>query len=411
MPVLPDQTPDLTLGATLYAQHCAACHGSDGRGDGPAASALQPHPTDFRDRDGAEQRSLYDLYNTITIGVANTAMRPFAELNDHERWSLAFSVGRFHDGVAPDAEAEAAWNLLRSKQPPGALITANDSDLRAAGSAGALIWLRAHPELLFADSTHESGLALAKARLESSLQSSKARDRAMAYQLALSGYLDGFETVEPTLAGVDQTLMRDAERALMGYRSALQSNADELTVTSSQRQALRLVEQSEQALRAGSLGPSVTFASSFIILAREGLEAILLLAAMLVFIRRLAEGDQRREALVAIHFGWVVALLAGFATWSVSNWILVISGATRELTEGVTALIAAAVLIWVPGAVDARTSGSAGMERRRVTGRLEGALHQRSRWLLFGLSFLAVYREIFETVLSWLSGALATGRR
>ena len=397
IPVLPQEVPDLTLGGTLYAQQCAACHGSDGRGDGPSAAALQPHPTDFRDRDGAEQRSLYGLYNTITIGVANTAMRPFAELSAHERWSIAFFVSRLNDGVAGAAE-EAAWNSQRDKQTPGNLIVANDSDLRAAtGSAGALIWLRAHPDLLFAESTRDRGLALTRTLMQSSLQRWEAGDRAQAYQLALSAYLDGFEPIEPTLAGVDESLMRETERALMAYRGALQSDGDSLTVISSQHQALRLLDASEQALHAGSLGASVTFASSFIILAREGLEAILLLAAMLVFIRRLAEGEQRRRASIAIHWGWIVALLAGFATWTVSNWVVQISGATRELTEGATALIAAAVLIWVAlwmhGQVAAHEwSGF-------VTGRLEGALHQRSRWLLFGLAFLAMYREVFETVL------------
>lgn len=407
VPLLPTRTPDLTLGANLYATQCAGCHGSAGGGDGPAASALQPHPTDFRDPAGAEQRSLYGLFNTITIGVANTAMRPFAELGDHERWSLAFFISRFHD-LPADASAEEAWKSQRAKQSPTSLITSNDSDLRASsGSAGALVWLRAHPELLMAESAQDNAIALTKARIESSLQSWRSGDRAGAYQQALSAYLDGFEVVEPTLAGVDEPLMRNTERALMAYRAALQSDADEQTVVATHNRALQMLEASGQALSAGSLGASVTFASSFIILAREGLEAILLLAAMLVFLRRMAEGEQRRRALNAVHFGWVVALLAGFATWSVSNWLLVISGATRELTEGVTALIAAAVLIWVAlwmhGQVAVREwSGF-------VTGRLEGALHQRSRWLLFGLSFLAVYREVFETVLFYQALWLQVG--
>jgi mono/diheme cytochrome c family protein len=34
-------------GAVLYRQYCASCHGVDGRGDGPAAAALSPPPTDL----------------------------------------------------------------------------------------------------------------------------------------------------------------------------------------------------------------------------------------------------------------------------------------------------------------------------------------------------------------------------
>ena len=36
-----------TAGALLYQRYCASCHGIDGRGDGPAAAALQPRPTDL----------------------------------------------------------------------------------------------------------------------------------------------------------------------------------------------------------------------------------------------------------------------------------------------------------------------------------------------------------------------------
>ena len=35
------------LGAPLYARHCAACHGSDARGHGPAARALRTPPPDL----------------------------------------------------------------------------------------------------------------------------------------------------------------------------------------------------------------------------------------------------------------------------------------------------------------------------------------------------------------------------
>ncbi len=34
-------------GKTLYEQHCTLCHGADGKGSGPAAASLNPHPTDL----------------------------------------------------------------------------------------------------------------------------------------------------------------------------------------------------------------------------------------------------------------------------------------------------------------------------------------------------------------------------
>jgi mono/diheme cytochrome c family protein len=49
-------------GAVLYRRYCAACHGADGRGDGPAAGALCPAPTDLTriDRDERELMALID---------------------------------------------------------------------------------------------------------------------------------------------------------------------------------------------------------------------------------------------------------------------------------------------------------------------------------------------------------------
>jgi len=37
----------ITQGKTVYTANCVTCHGDDGKGDGPAAAALNPHPLDF----------------------------------------------------------------------------------------------------------------------------------------------------------------------------------------------------------------------------------------------------------------------------------------------------------------------------------------------------------------------------
>ena len=42
--------PDLAQGKKKYMQLCAPCHGASGRGDGPAAAALNPKPRDYTDK-------------------------------------------------------------------------------------------------------------------------------------------------------------------------------------------------------------------------------------------------------------------------------------------------------------------------------------------------------------------------
>jgi mono/diheme cytochrome c family protein len=61
--------------AALYAQHCASCHGAEGRGDGPAATGLDPRPASFQDTERMASRSLYGLYNSISLGVGGTDAR------------------------------------------------------------------------------------------------------------------------------------------------------------------------------------------------------------------------------------------------------------------------------------------------------------------------------------------------
>ena len=90
--VSPRRIPDPTIATALYAARCASCHGADGRGDGPAAAALDPKPSNFRDAARQGRRSVYSLYSTITLGVDGTSMAAHADLSDEQRWALAFQV-------------------------------------------------------------------------------------------------------------------------------------------------------------------------------------------------------------------------------------------------------------------------------------------------------------------------------
>ena len=136
-----------------------------------------------------------------------------------------------------------------------------------------------------------------------------------------------------------------------------------------------------------------TFLGAFTILLREGLEALLVVIAMIAFVRK----SERTEVLPYVHGGWVAALLAGVFTWAAATYFVTISGASRELTEGFGALLAAVVLvsvgIWMHG------KSHADEWRRYIQEKMGKALSRRSAWLLVGLAFVVVYREVFETIL------------
>jgi high-affinity iron transporter len=143
-------------------------------------------------------------------------------------------------------------------------------------------------------------------------------------------------------------------------------------------------------LKGGTLSASLSFISSLMILLREGLEAILVLAAILAFLRNTGQ----KNALRSVHVGWGLALLAGVATWAIAAYVIGVSGAQRELLEGSTALFASVVLLWVGVWMHDRRHAAAWQSS--IRGHLQGG---GGRFGFAALAFFAVYRELFEVIL------------
>lgn len=388
----PRRVPDLARGKMLYQQSCASCHGAAGHGDGPAAASLEPPPIDFHDLTRARQRSLYGLYNTITLGVAGTGMASFSHLPDDDRWALAFHVGSLFADDAMLHAGAAAWENEDRLSLREAVTTAPLELLATRPRALELsAWVRRHPEALFAGGPDPLTTALAK--LEESTAAYAAGNRAGAQSLAVSAYLDGFELAEGGLAAVAPGLVRAVEDSMLGFRRSLAAGAPTAEVERRSGELRGLLLRAQSAAQERSLGGGVAFASSLVILLREGLEAILILGAIFAFLAR----SGRRQALVYVHYGWIAALVAGGLTWAAATWVIDISGAARELTEGATALLAAAILFyvgfWLHQALNAQRW------TRLMEAKMRRALDGRTLFGLTLISFLAVYREVFETVL------------
>ena len=395
--VAPRQVPDLRLAAADYTTHCAVCHGAAGRGDGPAAKGLTPPPADLTDAARMGQHSVFGLYNTITLGIKGTAMTGFAPLTDSQRWALAFHVSTLATGGEARDRGAALWKSGVGKtelRDLRALVMATPRDVAArAGSDGAavLAYLRSEPAALATG--RESPIDFSARVLAESLDAYRRGDAAQAHQLAVTSYLDGFELVEAPLDGVDRGLRTRVEGAMLRYRTLIQSRAPKETVETEARVVLSLLDTARQRLDAARLSPATTFTSALVILLREGLEAVLVLAALIAMLIK----SGRREALRYVHAGWIAALGLGGLTWLAASYVVTVSGASREVTEGVTALVAAAMLLYV-GFWMHRHAHAARWKAYLET-RVESALSGRTLWALAAVSFVAVYREAFETVL------------
>jgi high-affinity iron transporter len=402
VPLAPVEAPDLARGAALYAQNCASCHGLSGEGGKGEFAKLDPPPIAFSDRERAKERSVFGLYQVTTQGLEGTAMQSFASLPDQDRWALAFHSGRL---AFPDvAEGERIWKSdesIRRRIPDltalAGMTPAALGEQIGENKAFALVaYLRANPQAVLESSDAAAGsatLGIARQRLRESLSAYQSGDRRAASELALSAYLDGFEPVETVLSIRDGDLMAKVERAMSEYRAAVSTALPEAELRRRLATIEVLLSEAEAALAPEAGSAISTFLGAFTILLREGLEALLVVIAMIAFLRK----SGRPEILPYVHGGWAAALAAGAATWAVATYVVSISGASREITEGFGALFAAVVLvsvgIWMHGKSQAEEW------RRYIQEKMGRALSRGSAWFLFGLAFIVVYREVFETIL------------
>ncbi|HYD36993.1 MAG TPA: cytochrome c/FTR1 family iron permease, partial [Allosphingosinicella sp.] len=409
VPLAPRRMPDPARGQALYAENCAGCHGAAGDAGTPLAATMDPPPIAFTDRARARERSLFALYQVVDQGLEGTAMTSFGHLPEEDKWALALAAGRFAYPAELAAEGRRLWEgdpALRALVPdPAALTGLSEAALAARvgpDKAPAVIaYLRSDPSAVAGASG--STLAVARERLRQSLAAYEAGDRGRATELALSAYLDGFEPVEPMLAARDPALMARVERAMAELRAAISGGRDAGEVRERVAALDALFDETENALAPDRGSAAATFLGAFTILLREGLEALLIVVAMLAFLRK----AERPEMVRPVHWGWIAALIAGAATWWVATRLVSISGASRELTEGFGSILAAAILlfvgIWMHG------KAQADEWQRYLRDKVGEALTRKSAWFLFLLSFVAVYREVFETIL-FFAALSAEGR-
>lgn len=400
VPLAPSNIPDVALGAKVYAENCASCHGTSGNGLGPVGKALNPLPVAFTDKERARQRSLFALYQGVSQGIAGTAMPAFGQLSEEDRWAVATYLGTFAHDSSEVGQGKKVW--AEGEKAKAAVpnvdrfvgLTQNDlAELLGEKDASAVMaYLHAHPDALSQTATGSS-LKLARKQLKDSLAAYRAGDFKKAQDLALSSYLDGVEPYEHALAAKDGSLKNQIEVSMGRYRSSISDRSSPEAVAASAADLEQLFTLGDKVLGESAADWTAAFLGSLTILLREGVEALLVVVAMIAFLRK----AERPDVLGYVHAGWVMALLAGAATWGAATYLVTISGVNREVTEGLSSLFAAAVLVSV--GVWMHQKSVAGQWQAYLRERMSAALNRKSAFFMFSLAFIAVYREVFETIL------------
>ena len=219
-------------------------------------------------------------------------------------------------------------------------------------------------------------------------------DTQAAYASARSAYLDSYEYVEIPLRAIAPDFTFEVEYQFATLRNQINDGATIEEIATTIISLERSLDESERLVSGtGTIAPMIAFISSFSIIFREGLEAVLILGAIITYL----EASRNHKFKKYVHYGIGLAIGATAVTWVIASYIIEISGANRELIEAIAALSATAVLFYVSFWILNKIEHKRWMEFVKAKVFQASAAGGTSVFIM--LSFFTVYREGFETVL------------
>src|SRR5882762_6866292 len=209
-------------------------------------------------------------------------------------------------------------------------------------------------------------------------------------KIAFDAYLT-FEQVETEVRAKNAGLAGELETTFAWLRTRA-ARADDAERHSIRERLLAGLERAERVVADRPSSMSL-FVASFFLLVREGFEAILIVAALMTFLTKAGATDRRRD----VARGAWLAVAASLLTWALVELLFKVTPGQREMIEGATMLLAAAVLFYVSYWLLSKIE--AAKWTAFVHGKMQSALSSGSGMALSAVAFLAVYREGFETIL------------
>jgi high-affinity iron transporter len=437
---LPKGPLDPDAGKSIYATDCSSCHGERGLGDGPAAKGLNPPPAQIGSAAFMRTVAPAMVFQKVSVGVRGTAMPAFADkLSPTDRWNVVAYLTELRHANVDAAHGEGLYGqscsschgmsgggdgpLARelSKLPPAIgtfawQVQRTDSEMAAVirnGVAGSpmppqrtltpaeeteiVAYLRAIAirQNHVAAAEDDSNDARAAARrsiglLDQSVSAAKSGRSADAVDRATDAYI-AFEPIETRSRPKNPGLILTMEQTFQRFKEAVRggdiraAEDEQAKIEGNMPTVLSLTDPTGSGIEA--------FWQSFLIILREGFEAILVIGAVVAFLLKTGH----RERLRSIWVGVVLAVVASAVTAVVLKTLLGKVPASREIIEGLTLLVAVCVLFSVSYWLISKVEAAKWQQfiREKVTDALN---HGGGRALAI-VAFLAVYREGAETAL------------
>ncbi len=226
------------------------------------------------------------------------------------------------------------------------------------------------------------------------LQKYKEGENDEAFMAARSAYLDSYERIEVPLRPINPDYTLDMEIKFAELRNLIQQHQPYPRVEAKVVEIRSGLDESERLVTGtGTLAPSLAFSTSFSIIFREGLESALIIGAILTYLEASRNSHYKKH----VYLGIVIAIIATVITWFIAQFVIDITGASKELIEAIAGILAVAVLFWVSFWILNKVETKKWIEF--VKAKVWQATTTGSVMVFAMLSFFTVYREGFETVL------------
>ncbi len=439
---MPSGPLSIAAGRATYERNCASCHGENGKGNGPAAKGLPTAPPALADAKTMATATPALMFRVISVGVSGTAMASWANtLSPQDRWNLVAYLHSLRASPSSMLEGEGLYlqrcaschgatgmgegsaTRALSRAPPylgdlGWQAERSDSqiamairhgvagsampasrDLSDADAAKIVAYIRALPvtrapilAVVATGDTSASAVAHAVlSTLDQAMAAAQTGRLADAADRAFDAYI-AFEPLEAPARAKKRGLVATMESHFAEFKGAVK--AGDLRAAQRSRDAIEAqLPAVVELTRQSASSPWSAFLQSFLIILREGFEAILVVGAVVAFLIRTGH----REKLRSIWLGVAAAIIASAMTAVVLATVLHAVPASSEIIEGSTLLVAVAVLFSVSYWLISKVEAAKWQQfiREKVNVALENG---GDRALVF-VAFLAVYREGAETAL------------
>ena len=371
--------------------------------------------------EGALYDNIRDLYGQLLVAVDSgdyvaaeeLAIEAYLENFEYLEPTLEMADAEFMYALEIDMR-EDLRDMIRDRQDPqqirdfleGSILPGLD-----AGEAKAVAFLESSSAdgTAFAfqrelrergDSTEEqqaevrAEIDFIRAALQEMLAHYQNNDYDSAYAAARVAYLDSYEYVEIPLRPIAPDFTLEVEYQFAELRNLIKQQADYDEVRGVVVAIERNLDESERLVTgSGEIAPAIAFTASFAIIFREGLEAVLILGAILMYL----EASRNSRLKPYVYYGIIAAVVATGVTWMVASYVIEISGADRELIEAIAALSATGVLFYVSFWILNKIEHKKWMEF--IKAKVWQATTTGGTMVFVMLAFFTVYREGFETVL------------